>query len=186
MSATDTAPAPAPGAEEIRGEQGQGPAPVPVRGKPFEPGTNIGASTRFQKGQSGHAEGRPKGKKVAELEGDARDFCDTVFVVLKGIVLETEATRRDRIRAGELILAYGMGKPRQAITVSGEEGKPPVLVDSVTSVLERLIAAGGAGAVGGMLALPPTGGASGAPSPRGESVAGAAPAPTDTTNGSTP
>lgn len=81
---------------------------------------------------------------VRQLEEKARGRCESVFLVWETILLDAKKADRDRIRAGELLAAYGMGRPRQAITVSGEEGKPPVQIDGVTALLERMIAVGAA------------------------------------------
>lgn len=157
--------APVPAPPEGFAEPQAPPGPPPAI--PFVPGNTIGTATRFQPGKSGNSAGRPKGKKVVELEDKCREYSDTMIDVWTVIALDAKASHRDRIRAAEMVVAYGMGKPRQAITVSGEEGKPPVLVDSVTQMLERIIKVG-AGALVPALPPQPSGGADeDAASPRG-------------------
>ena len=71
----------------------------------------------FQPGQSGNPGGRPKGEgRVREA---ARDLTERSIAVLAGALDDDDA--RVRIKAAEVILDRGWGKPPQAI-VGADEG----------------------------------------------------------------
>lgn len=74
---------------------------------------------KFQKGQSGNPSGRSK--KRREIEAIAQDALQNpdgsnkAIEALKRIAegLDDDAKASDRIKANELLLAYGFGKPTQ-------------------------------------------------------------------------
>jgi hypothetical protein len=122
----------------------------------FAPGHTFGKPYEFQKGgDPANGGGVKRALSVRQLEEKARGRCESVFLVWETILLDAKKADRDRIRAGELLAAYGMGRPRQAITVSGEEGKPPVQLDAVSALLERMIAVGAAAVPGSSSTAPP-------------------------------
>jgi len=126
-------------------EPGRLPVPDEEKGGPhrFAPGTEIGKETRYRKGESGNPSGRPKDiLSVRDVEAKALKKMDSVLLVWELILLDGKAQHKDRIRAGECIANYGCGRPRQSIQVSGEEGKPPIQVDAITGLLERMLQLG--------------------------------------------
>lgn len=80
-------------------------------------------SGRFVKGApSPNPGGRPKvADDLVEL---ARGATAETFEFLLSVMRNPKASRRDRVRCAEVVLAYGHGKPTQALTVSGKNGEP--------------------------------------------------------------
>ena len=85
----------------------------------------------WQPGQSGNPAGRPKGTRelshlVLEATDDGRELVDALVAISKGSLPEIldgkatkEVTVRDRLRAIELLLDRGYGKPAATLEVSG-------------------------------------------------------------------
>ena len=75
----------------------------------------------FQPGQSGNPGGRPKGEgRVREA---AREHTETAVGVLVAAMSDEDS--RVRIKAAEVLLDRGWGRPPQAVTVDGDgEGGP--------------------------------------------------------------
>ena len=75
----------------------------------------------FKKGKSGNPGGRPKGSKG--FKERCRAFADDEGLdTLIGIARDSDG--KDRLKAVELLLAYGYGKPRQALDIGDGEGGP--------------------------------------------------------------
>jgi hypothetical protein len=72
----------------------------------------------FPKGVSGNPKGRPKTpKEFKELcfnEGAPKAFAC--------LIRELENDGKDRVRASEILMAYGIGKPKQSIEHAGADG----------------------------------------------------------------
>lgn len=76
----------------------------------------------FAKGQSGNPGGRPRGSGIAGLVRErTADGVEPVEVLLK-IMRDKKAAKRDRIKAAEVLLDRGWGKPQQQVEVT----TPPV------------------------------------------------------------
>ena len=73
----------------------------------------------WQPGQSGNPGGRPKGSK--EFRERCREFTDERGLPVLIEIAET-AKHKDRMKAVELLLAYGYGKPKQGVELSGDDG----------------------------------------------------------------
>lgn len=78
-----------------------------IPGKPFQPG------------QSGNPGGRPKGTKG--FRERCRAFADEEGLNTL-IEIAQSPKDKDRLKAVELLLAYGYGKPKQGFELSGEDG----------------------------------------------------------------
>ena len=75
----------------------------------------------FKKGQSGNPGGRPKGSKG--FKERCRAFANEEGLNTL-IEIARESGDKDRLKAVELLLAYGYGKPRQALDIGDGEGGP--------------------------------------------------------------
>lgn len=90
-----------------------------------------GKLRRIPKGVSGNPNGRPKripelDKLMAEVMGEEKDGVSAMEVILKA--LRAKAAKGD-IRAAEVILNYGYGKPKQQVDHTSSDGslKPPTI-----------------------------------------------------------
>jgi hypothetical protein len=92
--------------DEIAGSSGPSAKGKP-RGKPF------------QKGVSGNPGGRSR--THAELQ---QAFLERSPKALACLVAEIDEAGPQRVKASEIILAYGLGKPTQAVEHSGKDGGP--------------------------------------------------------------
>ena len=89
---------------------------------------------RFLKGVSGNAGGR---KRMPEDVKEAfKSAGMDAFRVLREILLNTEAADRDRIRAAEIILERGYGKPVQAVSMEPNEDGEALGVVVLAPVME--------------------------------------------------
>ena len=89
-------------------------------------GTGRGAATRFKKGVSGNPSGRPA--QFPEFRDKCRQHSPEALARLVAALGEDGA---HSIKAAELILAYGWGRPTQIGDVQGD------LNLSITRVLEE-------------------------------------------------
>ena len=89
-----------------------------VRAQPRKPPT----PGSWKKGQSGNPGGRPK------IEGDIREIarknCPEAIRILVEIARSKKAPHAARVAACREILDRGIGRPLQALEVSGENGQP--------------------------------------------------------------
>jgi hypothetical protein len=91
----------------------------------------------FKPGQSGNPGGRPKYR--LEFRERCRNFADKEgWAALEDIARTKNA--RDRMKALEMIFAYGYGKPTQPISGDPAEEAPPI---EVTVVFDKPDAARG-------------------------------------------
>jgi Family of unknown function (DUF5681) len=111
-----------------------------------EPAENSAATVRrigrpFQPGQSGNPGGRPKGvaRTVREVcGGDPTRLAKGLLAIANGEGLHGKPVREaDRIRAAELLLAYGWGKPPAFASI---EGADPLEQDEVAEAITSLVA----------------------------------------------
>jgi Family of unknown function (DUF5681) len=102
---------------------------VRVIGKPFKPG------------QSGNPGGRPKGvaRTVREVcGGDPTMLAEGLLAIARGGDVHGKPARAaDQIRASELLLAYGWGKPAGFAAI---EGHDPLEQDTLAAEAERIAA----------------------------------------------
>ena len=71
---------------------------------------------KYKKGESGNPGGRPK--MPQEFAEFARKKSMPAFERLVEIAEDKKANHRDVIRAAEIIIAYGYGKPRQDVDIT--------------------------------------------------------------------
>lgn len=89
---------------------------------------------RFRKGQTGNPGGRPRG--IAAVCREIAD-ADVLLGTLLGIVLDPQARNADRIRAAEILLDRGWGKPPTHAPV---EGGDPLGQDAIDAAILDLVA----------------------------------------------
>ena len=77
---------------------------------------------KFKKGQSGNPGGRQKA--LREVEELARKYSVKAIEGLVEIAENANAAAAARIAAWNAILDRAVGKPKQAVEVSGEDGEP--------------------------------------------------------------
>ena len=85
-----------------------------------------GKGKPFQPGQSGNPGGRPK--KINELVDKCQDLTGECADVLANILKDEKERTTDRIKAAEIILAYGWGKPKQQTELTGKDGGPLLFI----------------------------------------------------------
>jgi hypothetical protein len=93
----------------------------------------------FQPGQSGNPGGRPKGlaKAVRDASGgDPTVLVEGLLEIARGEGLHGKPVRdADRIRAYELVFAYGWGKPPAFAPI---EAADPLELDEVAQEIQRI------------------------------------------------
>ena len=75
----------------------------------------------WQKGQSGNPGGRVKAHP--ELKAIACEYTSDAIGTAVAIMRNPEARDSDRLKAAEILLDRGHGKPRQELEHTGKEGK---------------------------------------------------------------
>lgn len=103
--------------------------------------------TRFQPGQSGNPNGRPKGSNLTRLIKDALESPSPVKGEPRseGEVIVSVLIRKARtgnLKATEILLDRMEGKARQPIELGGMDGQP--ITVSIADTIERLYAGNGA------------------------------------------
>ena len=92
---------------------------------PFEKGETPQGAKPFKKGQSGNPKGRPKmpdlKSALAEYLADEKDgktALDAIIMKLRQMAI------KGNLKAAEMLLDRGYGKPKQSHELSGEDGEP--------------------------------------------------------------
>jgi hypothetical protein len=88
---------------------------------------------KFKKGQTGNPNGRPKklpelSKLMADILGDEKNGLTTAERILKAI--EAKALRGD-IKAAEMLLDRGYGKPKQTQETNITSSEPLVIIRTI-------------------------------------------------------
>lgn len=100
---------------------------------PYEEGVDVfaGEAVRGEHGRfvAGHHMGRPM--KPIELQSRVRAVSGAAVDVLTSILADRGAKDSDRIRAAEVLLDRGYGKPAQSVDVSGSAVPQVVIVGDV-------------------------------------------------------
>ncbi len=90
-------------------------------------------------GQSGNPSGRPKGIASTVRRacgGDPETLIQTLLAIARGESTNGKPARpADQIRAAELVLAYGWGKPAAFVPI---EGADPLELDEVAAEIRQI------------------------------------------------
>ena len=94
---------------------------------------------KFKKGQTGNPNGRPKklpelSKLMADILGDEKNGLTTAERILKAI--EAKALKGD-IKAAEMLLDRGYGKPKQTQETSITSSDPLVIIRTIEGKSEQ-------------------------------------------------
>ena len=91
-------------------------------------------------GQSGNPNGRPKGIASTVRKacgGDPDTLIQTLLTIARGESTNGKPVRAaDQIRAAELVLAYGWGKPAAFVPIDG--GADPLELDEVSAEIRQI------------------------------------------------
>lgn len=87
------------------------------------------AQGRFQKGVSGNRGGRKR--LPDDLKDALRAACPEALRVLVSVLEDEKARDADRLRAAEIILDRGYGKPTQAVDLNASDIPQVVFVGDV-------------------------------------------------------
>lgn len=87
------------------------------------------ALTPFAKGKSGNPGGRPK--LPEELKEAFKALAPKAVETLASIMSNDNAKDSDRVRAAEVILDRGYGKPKQQTELTGEDGNAIEIVKRI-------------------------------------------------------
>jgi len=98
---------------------------------PDEVDTFAGQSIHDEKGRfvSGHHCGRPM--MPVELQRHVRSLCPSALETVQSIMGSAASKDADRLRAAEILLDRGYGKPAQSVDVSGSAVPQVVIVGDV-------------------------------------------------------
>ncbi len=103
--------------------------------------TQLGGVTRrgFMPGHSGNPKGRPKGIASTVRKacgGDPETLIQTLLAIARGESTNGKPARAaDQIRAAELVLAYGWGKPAAFVPIDSAD---PLELDKVTAEIRAI------------------------------------------------
>ena len=94
---------------------------------------------KFKKGQTGNPNGRPRklpelSKIMADILGDEKNGLSTAERILKAI--EAKALRGD-IKAAEMLLDRGYGKPKQTTDTNITSTEPLVIIRTIDGKSEQ-------------------------------------------------
>lgn len=97
---------------------------------------NRDAKGKFVKGSNPNPSGRPKTAEWFrnEIRKDLHKYKDILYEII------ADKKHRDRFRAIELLLAYGLGKPKQGLELTGAD-ENPVYVSYVAGMTKEEIRA---------------------------------------------
>lgn len=75
-----------------------------------------GKTTKFQKGQTGNPGGRPK--LPEEFRAFAKEKSMEALKMLYEMMIDPNEKSDIRIKCGEVIISYGVGKPQQSVDLT--------------------------------------------------------------------
>jgi len=93
------------------------------------PARNGGTLTRYEKGETGNPKGRPKklpelDKLLADVLGEEKDGITAAEAILKKL---RQMAAQGNLRAAEILLDRGYGKPRQSIDHTSDSKPLPII-----------------------------------------------------------
>jgi len=123
---------------------GMSASPASRREAGVTPLVEAGEATRFKPGQSGNPSGRPKGIASTvrkQCGGSPDELVDRLRAVARGDAVDESGARpkpacpRDQIRAVEMLLSYGWGKPASFAAI---EGADPLELDELSREISAI------------------------------------------------